>query len=38
VALEQRKGALIVMLSKYDHLYLYPVHPRAVSKFREALY
>jgi Transposase len=38
VALEQRKGALIVMLSKYDHLYLYPVHPRTVSKFREALY
>ena len=38
VALEQRKGTPIVMLSKYDHLYLYPVHPRTVSKFREALY
>src|SRR5215469_9134797 len=27
VALEQRRGALAVMLSKYAHLHLYPVHP-----------
>jgi transposase len=38
VALEQRKGALVVMLGKYDHAYLYPVHPRTLAKFREALY
>ena len=37
-ALEQRKGALVVMLSKYEHAYLYPVHPRTLAKFREALY
>jgi transposase len=38
VALEQRKGALVVMLGKYEHAYLYPVHPRTLAKFREALY
>jgi transposase len=38
VALEQRKGALVVMLGKYDHAYLYPVHPRSLAKFREAFY
>ena len=27
VALEQRKGALVVMLGKYDKLHLYPVNP-----------
>jgi transposase len=38
VALEQRRGALVVMLGKYEHAYLYPVHPRTLSKFREAWY
>jgi transposase len=38
VALEQRKGALVVMLGKYEHAYLFPVHPRTLAKFREALY
>jgi transposase len=38
LALEQRKGALVVMLGKYDHVYVYPVHPRTLAKFREALY
>ena len=36
VALEQRKGALIVMLGKYQHIYLYPVHPATLAKYREA--
>jgi len=38
VALEQRRGALAVMLSKYAHLHLYPVHPTTLAKFREAWY
>jgi hypothetical protein len=38
VALEQRKGALVVMLGKYEHAYLYPVHPRTVAKLRQAWY
>lgn len=38
VALEQRRGALAVMLSKYGQLHLYPVHPLTLSKYREAWY
>jgi len=38
VALEQRPGALAVMLSKYAHVHLYPVHPTTLAKFREASY
>jgi Transposase/Transposase IS116/IS110/IS902 family len=38
VALEQRKGALQVMLGKYEHLYLYPVHPFTMAKYREAFF
>src|SRR5215472_10876894 len=38
VALEQRRGALTVMLSKYAHVHLYPVHPTTLAKFREAWY
>lgn len=38
VALEQRKGALQVMLGKYEQLYLYPVHPLTVARYREAWY
>jgi hypothetical protein len=37
-ALEQRRGALVVMLGKYDHACLYPVHPRTLARFREAWY
>jgi hypothetical protein len=36
VALEQRRGALVVMLSKYGQLRLYPVHPLSLSRYREA--
>jgi len=38
MALEQRRGALVVMLSKYAHVHLYPVHPTTLAKFREAWY
>jgi transposase len=38
LALEQRRGALVAMLSKYGELYLYPVHPLTLAKYREAWY
>jgi transposase len=38
VALEQCRGALVFMLSKYAALHLYPIHPRAAAQFRGALY
>lgn len=38
VALEQRRGALVAMLSKYGQLHLYPVHPLTLAKYREAWY
>lgn len=38
VALEQRRGALVAMLSKYPQLHLYPVHPLTLAKYREAWY
>lgn len=37
VCLEQSKGSLIYTLLKYDHLVLYPINPRMLAKFREAL-
>lgn len=38
VALEQARGALLFMLMKYDHLVLYPVHPKTIAKYRQAFY
>ena len=38
VAVEQSRGALVFMLSKYAQLYLYPIHPRAAAQFRAALF
>jgi transposase len=38
VCLEQSRGALLNMLSKYQQLVLFPVHPATVSRFRAALY
>jgi len=38
VALEQSRGALVFMLSKYAQLHLYPIHPRAAAQFRSALF
>jgi transposase len=36
VALEQRRGALVAMLSKYGQLHLYPVHPATLADYRRA--
>src|SRR6202795_119033 len=38
VAVEQVKGALVFMLSKYEPLHWYPVPPAMSAKMREALY
>jgi transposase len=38
LALEQRRGALVAMLSKYKQLHLYPVHPLTLAKYREAFF
>lgn len=38
VAVEQSRGALVFMLSKYERLHIYPVHPRAAAQFRAALF
>jgi len=38
VAVEQVKGALVFMLSKYEPLHLYPVPPAMSANLREALY
>jgi len=38
VAVEQVKGALVFMLSKYGFLHLFPVPPTMSAKMREALY
>jgi transposase len=35
VCLEQGRGALIYMLSKYAHLILFPVHPKTAARYRE---
>src|SRR5271168_1717486 len=38
VALEQSRGALLSGLLQYDHLVAYPVHPKSLARFREALH
>ena len=38
VALEQSRGALIFMLSKYEHLILYPIHPNTLDHYRKSVY
>lgn len=38
VAIEQRRGALIYVLMKYDFLILYPVNPKALARYREAFH
>jgi transposase len=38
VALEQARGALLAGLSQYEHLVLYPVNPKSLARFREALH
>ena len=38
VALEQARGALLCGLLGYEHLVAYPVNPKSLARFREALY
>lgn len=38
VSLEQSRGALVFLLSKYEQLHLYPVLSQTVAKMREAFY
>ncbi len=36
VALEQVRGALVFMLSKYEHLVIFPVHPATLANYRKS--
>jgi transposase len=36
VALEQRRGALVALLSKYAQLHIFPVHPKTLNDYRAA--
>ena len=38
VALEQRRGAVVAVLSKYAHLVLYPIHPNTLAHYRQGFY
>ena len=38
ICLEQARGALLTGLMQYEHLVLYPVNPKTLARFREALY
>ena len=38
VALEQARGALVAALSQYEQIVLFPLNPKQMARFREALY
>ena len=38
VALEQSRGPLIAMLSRYRSLYLFPLHPNKLDSYRKSVY
>lgn len=38
ICLEQSKGALIYALMKYDFFVLYPINPKQLKRFRDAIY
>ena len=38
VALEQRRGSVIAMLTKYAHLVIYPIHPSTLAHYRKGFY
>jgi len=38
VAIEQSRGALVYSLMQYPWMVLYPINPRSLAKYREALY
>ena len=35
VALEQSRGPLVFVLSKYEHLVIFPVHPTVLANYRK---
>lgn len=37
LAVEQVRGAVVAMLSKYAHIVLFPIHPKTLSSYREGL-
>ncbi len=37
IAIEQRRGAVVYALMTYDFVVLYPINPKSLAKFREAL-
>lgn len=37
LALEQKRGALVAILSKYAHVHLFPLHPTKLSHYRESI-
>ena len=38
IALEQRKGAVVHALLQYEFVVLYPINPKALARYREALH
>ena len=36
VALEQSRGPLVFMLTKYEHLVIFPVHPTVLVNYRKS--
>lgn len=38
VALEQKRGALLYMLTQYEQLVLFPIHPGTLQQYRQAMY
>src|SRR3982750_388626 len=38
VAIEQKHGAVVWVLLKYECVEIYPIHPQAAGQFRQALY
>ncbi len=38
IAIEQKHGAVVWMLLKYECVEIYPIHPQAAGQFRQALY
>ena len=38
VAVEQSRGAVVAVLSKYAHLVLYPIHPNSLAHYRQSFY
>jgi hypothetical protein len=37
LALEQKRGALVAILSKYAHVHLFPLHPTKLGHYRESV-